>query len=723
MNKWIKKAFHKFIINENGAVSIYAIMITLLLFVFNAVLIDYVRVMAAERKIDQAVKAATRSTMASFDKSMMGSYGLFGFKGDENDIFQKVLKEHLNVGESGYFNFAQANFIDGSVSFDEATMLGAPDTFRYQMLEDMKYKAPLIIGESILEGFLSVSEEMEQASNIIDIAKEFNKKIDEREEKLDEAKEELDKAKAKIEPLENRFTGGAVSGAIRSYPNVGSLTDILENISKFEDDLENEEDSEDTDDASDAAQNIKTFKEETERIIKALNDDLKSLNDHLIKAEEAIEAAQKLNAEAKELLDQAEDTTAYDNANNASSLAENSSVDASDARGGLTDAMNSLEDLLIEDSFFTQVLNPLEDAIYKSSTTRGGNTLYKFLTDKLKEIENGNIENGLLSAANVTAISFAISEFEKAKADIDKVFEEFDKRPDMKDEPGVREKEKEVEENFENASKILEESIGAGADFLGYRELLDKVQKYSDFSEAVPDRPELDDSSRDDMAGSSMNIVDLIFSSIGDVLINSRDAAYVNEYILMRFNHHNFSTRGAGAAGSSDDEVEFILYGLDSPQLNLAAALGEIFAFRFAVNFIEAFTRQEVRAFGKFMVLAAIGYAFLETGRDMIAIQQGKPFRFIEIGPPFMTGYKDYLRLFLFVHPEGKKIERSLARIDQKTNNDLTTVGTYLEGEVEASVDLWFLPGVAEMLGDAGIMNGSVQDGKFHIRKKAVYSY
>ncbi|MCM2677127.1 TadE/TadG family type IV pilus assembly protein [Alkalicoccobacillus plakortidis] len=227
MKKWLRKAFHKFIISENGAVSIYAIMITLLLFIFNAVLIDYIRIMTAERKVDQAVKAAARSTMSSFDKSMMGSYGLFGFKGDEADIFEKVVREHLDTGEGDYFRFADTRLVDdsASVSFNEDMMVASKDTFEYQILEDMKYKAPLEIGSAILEGFLSVSNEMEEASNFVDVAAEVQKLIDDREEALEKVREEVTKAQEKSKTLETNFEGSSS----RLFPEANSLA-VLQTV-------------------------------------------------------------------------------------------------------------------------------------------------------------------------------------------------------------------------------------------------------------------------------------------------------------------------------------------------------------------------------------------------------------------------------------------------------------------------------------------------------------
>lgn len=76
MKKRFKTAFRHFIVNENGAVSIYVIIVTLLLFLFNAVLIDFVRIMVAENQVEQASKSAIRSAFSSYNKDVQNK-GLF----------------------------------------------------------------------------------------------------------------------------------------------------------------------------------------------------------------------------------------------------------------------------------------------------------------------------------------------------------------------------------------------------------------------------------------------------------------------------------------------------------------------------------------------------------------------------------------------------------------------------------------------------------------------
>src|SRR5699024_1071935 len=113
-------------------------------------------------------------------------------------------------------------------------------------------------------------------------------------------------------------------------------------------------------------------------------------------------------------------------------------------------------------------------------------------------------------------------------------------------------------------------------------------------------------------ADSAMGIVDSIFSGIGNILVDARDRIYVNEYILLHFE----SAEPTGITNPADykfenREVEYILYGKHEAGANYALALGQLFAIRFALRFIDAFTDTKVRAAGHPLAvfIAALAYA------------------------------------------------------------------------------------------------------------------
>ncbi|MEN0642145.1 DUF5702 domain-containing protein [Alkalicoccobacillus gibsonii] len=738
MKTWLKKGFHKFVINENGAVSIYAIIMTLLLFVFNAVLIDYIRIMTAERNVDQAAKAAARSTMANFNQKLTSDYGLFGFDGDvgeANAIFEQVFRENLAPSqEDGIFNFAYPSYVSGSanVTFKENMNLASPDTAEYQILEDMKYKAPLEIGESVIEGFLSITKEVQEASEYAEVAEDVQEEVEKRDERLEKVEENLESAYTLLSTLDEKVYGEATS----PFPQVNNLNELYNHLDKYqeirkaenrEEDEEDEDESptdEELDDADDYERNILSF-------LEGVLEDIEALEQFLSSASNELKEAYEHNQAADTLLNEGSDKSGdYGDAQRAGDeLREGSpSVDGGNASEGIANAKEELQNLVLPEEFFESVQEPLDQAT--DSLEASGDNFTKRVQEliliveqksmikrpKSKDIVNEGIKN-VKESFNVTVQYF------------NDAYRAFSEKPEVESERSDEEVEaekEEADESMETANQELDDLLKEAEQFLNdaekYNELKLLVNEYVSFAEGANETRQLERDSKEKMSESSRGMIDALFNAVGEGLLGARDKLYVNEYILLKFNSHDFSKSGAARFGIENNEVEYIMYGLDSSAANFGAAISELFAFRFIINFVEAFTDPTVRGFGPYMWVAALGYALKQTISDMNAFENSKPVNFFK-DSRFAPSYKDYLRLFLFIHVSGNKMPRMMARIHQNTNSELLEMPTYIEGEAETSVDLWFLPNLMEFIGNSNVLNGEIQDGSFRIRKKAVYSY
>lgn len=744
MKTWLKKGFHKFVINENGAVSIYAIIMTLLLFVFNAVLIDYIRIMTAERNVDQAAKAAARSTMANFNQKLTSDYGLFGFDGDvgeANEIFEKVFRENLAPSqEDGIFNFAYPSYVSGSanVTFKENMNLASPGTAEYQILEDMKYKAPLEIGESVIEGFLSITKEVQEASEYAEVAEDVQEEVEKRDERLEKVEENLESAYTLLSTLDEKVYGEATS----PFPQVNNLNELYNHLDKYqeirkaEEEAENREEyeedededesptDEELDDADDYERNILSF-------LEGVLEDIEALEQFLSSASNDLKEAYGHNQAADTLLNEGSDKSGdYGDAQRAGDeLREGSpSVDGGNASEGIANAKKELQNLVLPEEFFESVQEPLDQAT--DSLEASGDNFTKRVQELIliveqksmikrpssKDIVNEGIKN-VKESFNVTVQYFndAYRAFsEKPEVESERSDEEVQKEKDDADE-SLEEANKDLDKLFNEAEQLL-------SDQDEYNELMGLVSNYIEFAESASEARDVDRNSKEDMSDTSRGLVDELFSAIGEGLLGARDKLYVNEYILLRFKSHDFSKKDSEGYGISNNEVEYIMYGLSNSAENFGAAMTELFAFRFLINYVEAFTDPTVRGFGPYMWAAALAYALKETVQDIYDFMNENRVSFFKESR-FRPVYKDYLRLFLFVHGRGNSLPRMMARIHQNTEKDLTQLGTYIEGEAETSLKLWFLPGVTELLGDANILNGEVENGEFKIRKKSIYSY
>lgn len=287
----------------------------------------------------------------------------------------------------------------------------------------------------------------------------------------------------------------------------------------------------------------------------------------------------------------------------------------------------------------------------------------------------------------------------------------------------VEEKEEEADDAFEDAEEEMsdiEDEIGESGDGGLLSQLNQKAQNYGEANAANHEEVGFED--RDETTDQAMGFVDRLFSGIGHALLEARDEVYVNEYILLRFNSHDFSAEDRYTY--DNNQVEYIIYGLESSSANHYAAMTEIFAVRFAINFTDALLRPTNKVFGPFFWAAVAKDAFAATISNMEQIKQGNSVvLFPRVRALGSMDYKDHLRLFLFVHPEAHKFHRLMAVLDHEANVDLNETSTYVTAHSTASIRLWFLPQLADMLGRAEIIEGRVEGNRFFIEKEKHFSY
>jgi hypothetical protein len=170
-------------------------------------------------------------------------------------------------------------------------------------------------------------------------------------------------------------------------------------------------------------------------------------------------------------------------------------------------------------------------------------------------------------------------------------------------------------------------------------------------------------------------------------------------------------------------ETEYILYGLDNPAGNIAAAYGEIFAFRLAVRTMEGLI--ECRSMGHpLLVLAAalvygIGKALLDLQE---LVENGK----IQLAKSIKvdTAYSDYLRLFLLAHGgSSNHTARTIAIMEHSSGLDFRGAYTYASAEGSASIRLWFFPRLLRTMGKIGDLGGTIKGNRYEATYTADSSY
>ncbi|MCL7748014.1 hypothetical protein [Halalkalibacter alkaliphilus] len=814
----MKKFIHKFRSDVKGSVSIFFIIIIVPIFLFNAVLIDYARILAADKQSEYAIQSAVRSAMASYDSDLR-EFGLFGVKKEDVDYFEEILRANLQTvdlseesivlnNNSGAFQFIDPKVEDFNLDLDRE--LAHPEILRHQILEEMKYKAPVEIIKELLEKFNFISKAMKETSTFINTVSEIEKDFDKREQKLDdirfpiELKEPLEgpnhlvKAQDALEVIQKDLS--KTSSA--SFPTVNSLNDIISNYNRYEeakkekesleslkDALEqdkrqqenklrevknreiNEEDEdeqkkkedekeeeikeleeaiEDLEDQINSMEtqisaldrNIKRFETNAAKKMNELSSQSKTALDHLQDAKRKLDLAKKNNDKIIQEIRKGRNTA---NNNYEGAIFESEKVEPSSEvdKGELANVEKTLDDLSkeldeykYETSFFTTIGNHLDNAI--TSVISVNNSLNTDISGDLSSAKK-SIEDQLPSAKS--SVDSAIEYMKTHRRDYEEGdmsdFDDYEiidndgKHGEAEQSIDTSEDINSLRHKYDEEKAIYEDltkTIGELQRFLEDNDLMDGYFEDDPNNKHIGDSPELDFG--EDATASSkdaMRLVDALFSGIGNFLLDARDELYINEYILMNF-------ESAKPGGKAEDflyenrEVEYILYGLPEVGANYTAALSQLFAIRFALRFIDAFTVPWVRAAGHpiAVFVAALGYALKYSSEDMNGLQRGGSAELIgeNLTGRLEFGYNDYVRLFLFMNPGGdNRLMRVMSVINEKSGIDLTQNYTYAHGSVDTSVQLWFIPEIAKAMEVVSVIDGKVNNNRYEFNKEAYFSY
>lgn len=196
----------KFIKKTKGAIAVFLTLIMLGMVVFEGVLIDTSRLMAAKTVTSGAGDLALNSAMTNYDKVLYEVYGLFATAKDEADLEVKV---------NEYFNRTlQGAGIDGSLedisnmlnlvvtSGGSVSLTGVPgseltnsDVIGNQILEYMKFRAPVNIGFGFLEKIESFKDFNKQ-TEAMEAQMDFEEKLESLQDALQKVYDKANELKA-----------------------------------------------------------------------------------------------------------------------------------------------------------------------------------------------------------------------------------------------------------------------------------------------------------------------------------------------------------------------------------------------------------------------------------------------------------------------------------------------------------------------------------------------
>jgi len=712
-------------IGQQGAVSIYLMAATASMMLLTALLIDLARVAAFRQHAELAVKAGVRSVLSSYDPLLFERYGLFVRGGDPaEELFGRTLSGHAEEGSEGELRLLDIEWDRSEVT--ESRPLADQALFRQQVAEEMKYRAPVDLTLELASRFRGVSAAVREAGAAADALERMKQAYDRREQALDDAMRLQQRAGSRMAQAADGLVPRPPAAWSGGLP-AGPVENVADAVLRYEDyvnrKMREREDGATPDD--DAAAYEKGVSDLADKLGSAAGA-ASSAEADLREAAEAVGQAESANAEMQAIADQAqaEETTAPE--------AEASDTPADqDALRNYRELRSRLTGLVLDGAFFAGFREELD--------------AQRSETGKLAEAERRFAE---LAAA--VPGSFGLGGALRDRADaLQSAYGDFCERygnggtvPRSREQTVAQHRTGDAERNaFEReAGQSWNEASGLLGALRGLQPSAEDKEAFRKVEQLASDNLEWNRQEREQAAsdlGSSpsagrdkaLRSTEGWLDGLWQTVAGAGDRLFFSEYVYGRFARFEPAdvrrVMGGESVPLSPDrlETEYILYGLASPAADIAAAYGEVFAFRLAVRTAEGLAESGKYGNPLVALAAALAYGVRSALADMYALlDKGS----VELSKWVRTEtrYSDYLRLFLLLQGESAgAAARTIAVIERNTGIDFREAFTYASGESAASIRLWFLPGVMRVLGKTGSLAGTVKGGRYEAVFAADDSY
>lgn len=722
--------------SQQGAVSTYMIIVTVPIFLFVTLFIDFARIKAAELETEQAMRAGVRSVLSAYHPALQ-PWGLYGVGVDTdkmNEIFSQVLIQQLSANEDQKaFHYSDLQYHTDSERVIPMYMLGNHTVFEQQILEEMKYRAPI-------EFALEITDKLQKKSTVqlMKNGSVFSKEAEKTEKLIQKREKALDEAWSTAQKM-HQFVIQRHAIYIRQIERLRELASLIgsHTVESVTAELDNlPDDEEDDEDKEDSRQSRRARLHE---ILGWINEYASSLASLKLGAEldyyrlstmqkdidEAILRAKKANDELRIEVERLKQ--------------ENGSIGDSEEEGSDGLAVNSVFDhiKIYDDSYFSTFQSGVASVVAMFAGFRTEIEAINLYIDS-------NYEKAIAAADTFRDRD---QEFYQQQSAIEQQRQkendniEGQKKQQRQELAGVLNEAKSILfGSCDDSSQVqydkLEGKKGSSED----RGLFGKYMQMNQEEGSGDNGIAFDLDDGDKSTSKSMNLL----GDLADLLLDVRDELYLNEYALTKFNYRTFgmertpdgepkkelSLNKPGKHRLPNQEVEYLIYGFSTCKANMSSAYSEMFAIRLAIRIIEELldTKNELLAIGSplLVLLTAAAKGAVKAYKDMTELTQGKavPISSKLTGSLFTFTYKDYLRLFLFLHTNNVKLmSRMQGLIELNTDVDLAKTPTYVEATVTTSSSLWFTSGLMKLLQLSGSSQCIVNGNRCEIVKTAALAY
>lgn len=759
-----------------GSISIFLIITFVANYLLAALLVDATRVHAAKTEVQAAAEIATQNILTRYDEYLYELYGLFAVTDMDQDAIASSVKDYidqmvcLGVGE----DTSLGKVMDQSVFFDAGidkawkpyeldlnveagsnVTLASNDVLKSQILDQMKFRAPVQIADSFLD-FLDTVGELEEVKDAIE---EKNAS----EEKLQECIDALEKTKQQTKETKNKIINYCVDPVTtKSSSKSGKkAADFVSYMEWMDESLSGIKTSSKENMNRSIDSTYKQFVQKMKSVnynAKSLRSEINSLlTDYNSEREKFQKIIKELTAKRDEIK----------NNSNMSDEARNSLVKTYD---------NDIEragDCIKQIDQYSEKLNnafkPLDELTnYEFSVQNEVNkadTTVKELEDLINSIRFEGEHNSYSLADVVTEEEFSVKstfwkngQYTFCAGYFSYVHERLQTALNAINSLEFK----------DTTEKKVDDKVNSEKEEFMLSERLRNIPSDAEYTASKLEKAYNKGNAAKELTG----ILDKITGMLSTLGTDIRDNLYINEYAMTYFRsyvHHlkmaNDKTIGKDGYDkvistryceqqyinieTTVAELEYILIGTNKTYANLAGVYAEIMLWRMALNTLSVFMTSDLYNMiltaaspaGVFAPLVVLGVVLVtaatQAALDTQAIMSGKKVNVIRTqidewgisvgnnggvssngsaGSPTSTnikaGYSDYVRLMLLMMPQDTKLQRMGTIINmnmKKVNNGFNMENTYCNVYANVSVDMNFL------LLSPDILNTSLsQPGKYH---------
>ncbi|MCM3628821.1 hypothetical protein M3194_15870 [Paenibacillus glycanilyticus] len=729
---------------SQGSITIFSAVVLSGLLLFSAVLIDYARMAVLHKVTEDAARSGVRSTLSAYDERLYERYGLFGRGGtDSNEIFEQTVKANLGQGarHQDTFKLVQAEL--ESAHADNAEVLGKHEVFARQVLEEMKYKAPIDFTLELASKFAPLSGAMKEATVTVNMLEELRKLYDKREEKLTAALQLQRQAAETVGGIAGLIPTKALelaTGTQHAARLAGDYAQYANWVMTDQRLAEQGKKAKYSDEIEEYEQKARGWMDEMSRELSAA----KKQHDKLqLDAVKSIEAAKQLNAEMQRIKQEAANATSnsgYDRVTGKNIAGDEANSIVAAPQNDIQEIRKLADELILPDSWFTDYSREIADqaSVFASLQMEAGGFIAN-LTAGLAAptIANEQIKEGAVN------LRIAYEQYEGAYVRQGSSLDAREQKLTDKELKKERQaQEAKAGELWSQARRLLHgmTSVPQTEEHLQVIQDIEKRYKNNllfnqEAAEAVAEGLSFAEDAHEE-AEEATSAMSGLFGGIADMLEQTRDSVYLSEYAMSHYaafapqNLRALLTSGntnelAHSIAFSNQEAEYVIYGFHSPTANLAAAYGELIGVRMAVRTMEGLSACRAAAHPLLILSCSVVYGLEKTMEDMAAFTERGAAPLSKYINADVT-YTDYLRLFMLVHGDAKRsstLARMIAVIEHNGGVTLSKVPSALTGEVQASAKLWFLPGVMDIIQHFGSLQGKVVGGRYETTQTIGWSY